>query len=280
MELLFLLQLEQVRQSLCRRLIWRQDSAMFSVTFMICSPWSTPFSQGTVLKYACAEIFVLKFQQLSVFVICSVRFCCIHGMWSEYIDVMQVRMIFYFSHVISDPMSDAVLSSTIKIHIYLGFICFESIILFCGLSKCLVHPRSSVHCKKCSKDLLSKYHLCFVGYFQPFVLPADTANSLVVHLKAASCLSTTQRSLVLVSKITHCFFMFTVNDKMLQQCLILPKWATVALHCRDSCLASVWHRCFARTLLQAIFTPRISGTRWQIVKIFHMQYCITHWHYF
>lgn len=54
------------------------------------------------------------------------------------------------------------------------------------------------------------------------------------------------------------------------------KWWTDALYPRAPCSASVWHQSFARTLLQAIFTPRISGTRWQIVKIFHMQFCITH----
>lgn len=57
--------------------------------------------------------------------------------------------------------------------------------------------------------------------------------------------------------------MFAVNDKMSQQCLSqLLYIAEVHLQLQSD----------IRTLLQAIFTPRISGTGWQIVKIFHMLY--------
>lgn len=75
----------------------------------------------------------------------------------------------------SVSMSDAVLSSIIKIHIYLGVVCFESTILLGGLRMFSASKVISTLQKNAAKVPLLKYHSCFVEQFQPFVLPADTA---------------------------------------------------------------------------------------------------------
>lgn len=152
-------------------------------------------------------------------------------------------------------MSNAVLSSVIKIHTYLGVVWFESTILLCGLSGCLVHPRSSVHCKKkknVAKVPLFKYHSCFVESFQPFcVLPADTAIIALLFIWfAASCLHHADEFRSNFWEYIIVNVLFTVNYKMSHYYLIQSKWGNVALYRRGSCSV-----CFGLTSVFCQNTP-------------------------